>query len=132
LGNKRPIVLPVSEIDFSRLPEDLPKIVTYRAKWVQNSVEYAGTVGVCPAPLDAEVERSVKEVALKAYRIMGCRDYARIDLRLPKNNVPYVIEVNPNPDISDDAGFARSARTYGLTFEETITKIVDYALERMP
>jgi len=132
IGNKRPIPLPISEIDFGKLPSDYPKIVTYRAKWIQGSVEYDGTVGVCPAPLAPEVEKNVRELALKAYRVMGCRDYARIDMRLDKDNNPFIIEVNPNPDISDDAGFARSARAYGMTFEQTISKIVEYALERMP
>jgi D-alanine-D-alanine ligase len=132
IGNKRPIALPISEIDFSKLPSEMPKIVTYRAKWVHGSVEYEGTVGVCPAPLAPETEKQVRDLALKAYRVMGCRDYARIDMRLDRKNNPYVIEVNPNPDISDDAGFARSARAYGLTFDQIVAKIVEYALERMP
>jgi D-alanine-D-alanine ligase len=132
IGNKRPIVLPISEIDFSGLPPDYPKIVTYNAKWMQGTEEYKGTVGLCPANLPAEVEKEAREIALKAFKIMGCRDYARVDMRLDKNNTLYVIEVNPNPDISDDAGFARSARAYGLSFEEVINKIVEYALERTP
>lgn len=132
LGNKRPIVLPVSEIDFSGLPKDLPKIVTYRSKWIQGSDEFEGTMGVCPAPIPADLERQVKDLALTAYRIMGCRDYARVDMRLNKKSEPFVLEVNPNPDISDDAGLARSARAYGMSFDETIAKIVEYALERLP
>ena len=122
---------PDAQCDWYAVPE-MPKIVTYRAKWIQGSVEYDGTVGVCPAPLPADVEKNVKDLALRASRAMGCRDYARVDLRLTKDYTAYVIEVNPNPDISDDAGFARSARAYGLTFEQIITKIVEYALERMP
>jgi len=132
VGNKRPIVFPVSEIDFSGLPADYPKIVTYNAKWMQGTPEYIGTIGVCPAPISGDLEKKVKEIALKCYKVMGLRDYGRIDFRIDKNNVPYVLEANPNPDLSDDAGFARSARAYGLSFEDTITKIVDYALERMP
>ena len=132
VGNKRPIVFPVSEIDFSGLPADFPKIVTYNAKWMQGTIEYTGTVGVCPAPLPAELEKRVKEIALKCYRVMGLRDYGRVDLRIDKNNVPYVLEVNPNPDLSDDAGFARSARTYGMSFDDTVARIIEYALERMP
>jgi D-alanine-D-alanine ligase len=132
LGNKRPIVLPISEIDFSGLPADYPRIVTYNAKWMQGTPEYVGTVGVCPANVPAELEKKLKEIALKCYRLMGLRDYGRVDFRLDKNNVPYVLEVNPNPDLSDDAGFARSARAYGLSFEDTIGRIVEYALERMP
>jgi D-alanine-D-alanine ligase len=61
---------------------------------------------------------------------MEIRDYARIDIRLDKNNKPYVLEVNPNPDISRDGGFARSACTAGMTFEEMIAKIVEHTLDR--
>jgi D-alanine-D-alanine ligase len=132
IGNKRPTALPISEIDFSGLPNEFPKIVTYNAKWMQGTPEYVGTVGVCPANLPVELEKRLKEIALKCYRLMGLRDYGRIDIRLDKNSNPYVLEVNPNPDLSDDAGFARSARAYGLSFEDTIAKIVEYALERMP
>lgn len=132
MGNRRPIVFPISEIDFSGLPAHYPRIVTYKAKWMEGTEEYKGTVGICPAQVSAEVERQAKEIALKAYRIMGCRDYARVDMRLDKNNNLYVIEVNPNPDISDDAGFARSAKAYGLMLDEIINKIVEYALERTP
>lgn len=131
MGNKKPIILPISEIDFSGLPSDYPKIVTYNAKWMQGTAEFVGTVGKCPAELTPECEKRVKEIALRVYQIMGCRDYARVDIRL-KNGIPYVLEVNPNPDISDDAGFARSARAHGLSFEETIAKIIEYALERAP
>lgn len=132
IGNKRPIVFPISEIDFSGLPTDYPRIVTYNAKWMQGTPEYIGTVGVCPANVGTDLEKRMKEMALKCYRLMGLRDYGRVDIRLDKNNTPYVLEVNPNPDLSDDAGFARSARAYGLSFEDTINKIVEYALERMP
>lgn len=131
LGNNPPVTLPLSEIDFSGLPSHLPKIVTYAAKWMEGTDEYRGTVGVCPAPLDEAIAAELRAIALKAFGIMGCRDYARIDMRLTKANVPFVIEVNPNPDISEDAGFARSARTYGLSFDQTVAKIVELALARV-
>ena len=132
IGNGKPVVLPISEIDFSGLPAGYPKIVTYDAKWMNGSIEFAGTKGVCPAELAPAVEARVKDIALQAYHIMGCRDYARVDFRLTRNNKPYVLEVNPNPDISDDAGFIRSSTTYGYTFNETIGKIVENALKRNP
>lgn len=132
MGNKRPIVMPISEIDFSALPPDYPKIVTYNAKWIRGTPEYEGTSGVCPAQLPSDVEKKVKEIALRCYRLMGLRDYGRIDVRLDKNNNPFVLECNPNPDISDNAGFARSARAYGLSFDDTVAKIAEYALEREP
>ncbi len=130
LGNNPPQVLPISEIDFSKLPAGYPKIVTYEAKWMDGTAEYEGTQGICPAPLPAEVEAEVKDVALRAYKLMGCRDYARVDIRLSKNMKPFVLEVNPNPDLSDDAGYYRSAKTYGLSYADAIGKIVGFAAER--
>jgi len=130
IGNKQQMVLPISEIDFSKLPPDYPKIVTYNAKWVKGTAEYVGTVGTCPAKLSSEVEQRVREVALKAYKLMEIRDYARVDIRLDESNIPYVLEINPNPDISRDSGFARSAQTAGITFEDMIEKIAEAALER--
>jgi len=131
LGNNPPVTLPLSEIDFSLLPSDLPRIVTYNAKWMEATDEYKGTVGVCPAPLDEGIAAQLRSIGQKAFRIMGCRDYARVDMRLTKDNIPFVIEVNPNPDISEDAGFARSARNYGLSFDQTVAKIVEHALARV-
>lgn len=130
VGNKKPLVLPVSEIDFSGLTEGMEKIVSYEAKWMHGTVAYEGTKGVCPAPLDPAIEARLKETALRCFRIIGCRDYARVDFRLAADGTPYVLEVNPNPDISDEAGFARSARAHGFTFTEIVSKIVECALER--
>ncbi len=130
LGNKPPIAMPISEIDFSGLTPGMHRIVSYEAKWMHGTIAYEGTRGVCPANLPAAVEARVKGLALRCFDLIGCRDYARVDFRLSKDNVPYVLEINPNPDISDDAGFARSARAHGLTFSETIGKIVESALQR--
>jgi D-alanine-D-alanine ligase len=130
LGNKPPVAMPISEIDFTGLTDDMHHIVSYEAKWMHGTVAYEGTNGVCPAPLPAAQETKMKAIALKCFDLIGCRDYARVDFRLGKDGTPYVLEVNPNPDISDDAGFARSARAYGLTFPGTIARIVELALER--
>jgi D-alanine-D-alanine ligase len=130
LGNIPPVVLPISEIDFSHLPSHLPKIVSYEAKWIPNTDYYKKTIPICPAPLEPELERKIKDIALSCYKIMGCRDYARVDMRIDKEGNPYVLEVNPNPDLSRNAGFMRSASVYGLTPEETIVKIAEIAIER--
>lgn len=130
LGSLHPQVLPVSEIDFTGLPDDMHKIVSYEAKWMHGTVAYEGTKGVCPARISARKEAEVKRAALTCFHLIGCRDYARVDFRLTPEGVAYVLEVNPNPDISDEAGFARSARAAGLAFPDTIGKIVDSALER--
>lgn len=130
LGNNPPVVLPISEIDMSQLPDEYHKIITYNAKWMKGTEEYEFTKGICPAPLPDSIAQTISNMALKAYKLIGCRDYARIDFRLTKDLEPYILEVNPNPDIAADAGFARSARTAGYTFEQMIKSIVQLALER--
>jgi D-alanine-D-alanine ligase len=130
IGNAPPLALPISEIDFSGLTEDMHRIVSYEAKWMHGTVAYEGTQGVCPARLTAAQEAEVKSTALKCFAMFGLRDYARVDFRMTENGTLYVLEVNPNPDISDEAGFARSARAQGWTFAETVGKIVEVALER--
>ena len=130
LGNRKPQVLPISEIDFSSMPPGLPRICSYAAKWVENSREFSATVPRCPASLPSEVEEEVKRVSLEAYRIMDCRDYARVDIRLSAEGTPYVLEINANPDISPDAGMTRSAKTAGYTYPEFIALMVEISWTR--
>jgi D-alanine-D-alanine ligase len=128
VGTLRPAALPVSEIDMGGIPAGAPRICGYRAKWVPGSEEYARTVPLCPAPLPIRVERRVKETALAAYRILSCRGYARVDIRLGRDGVSYVLEVNPNPCIAPDAGFARSAAAAGVSYADLVCRIADLAL----
>mgnify|MGYP001272991092 CR=1 FL=1 len=123
-------VLPISEIVFAGLPGGLPKIVTYESKWIENSVYYEFTKPQCPAVLNKKIEKKLNEIALLAYNAMNCRDYARVDIRLDKNNVPYVIEVNPNPDISTDSGFARAAAAKGMSYQQLLASIANFAINR--
>lgn len=123
-------VLPISEISFKGLPKGLPKIITYEAKWSTDSKYYQYTKPICPAKLSANKIKQISKIALSAYNELSCRDYARVDIRLAKNNKPYVIEINPNPDISPDSGFARSAAAAGLSHEDLIRKLIDLSLNR--
>ena len=107
LGNAPFEALPLSEIRFQ--PGLARPIVSYDGKWLEGSAEYAQTEPVCPAPLKAKEEFLLRDVALRAYKLLECRDYARVDIRL-RNDVPYILEVNANPDISPGAGLARAAR----------------------
>lgn len=127
LGNN---ILPLSEITFKNLPNDLPKIVTYEAKWSAGSIYYKNTLPVCPAKLDEKTKIKIERMALDAFYAMDCRDYARVDFRLSKNNTPYVIEVNPNPDISKDSGFIRSAAAAGITYDEVLYTLAEFAIKR--
>jgi len=130
LGGKEPQVLPISEIDFSRMPENEPRIVSYRAKWDEESVVCRATVPVCPADLPARLENRIKDVALRSSQCMECRDYSRVDMRMDASGNVYVLEVNPNPDISPQAGFMRAARVAGLTYTDVVARITYSALER--
>ncbi len=128
LGEK---ILPISEISFNGLPNGLPQIVTYEAKWSPESIYYKHTTPICPAVIDNKLNDKIKTTAMNAYKAMKCRDYARIDVRLNNRNVPYVIEVNPNPDISVDSGFARSAKAGGIDYGTLLNTIAEFALERV-
>ncbi len=123
-------VLPVSEILFKGLPDDLPRIVTYDGKWMKDTVYYRYTIPRCPAKLNRRTMKKVQEIALAAFDATNCRDYARVDLRLDNENKPYVIEVNPNPDISTDSGFARAASAAGIEYPELLFRISQSALSR--
>ncbi len=127
LGGK---TLPISEIDFTGLPENLPKIVTYDGKWIEGSTYYNYTKPVCPAKLENDLKIQLEEIAINAYNVLGCRDYARVDIRLSDDGTPYVIEVNPNPDVSSDSGFARAAAASGKNYSELLFTITNFALQR--
>ena len=107
LGYPQARVLPLQEIDFSNLPSDQPRIVSYDAKWRTGSVEDLGTQPVMhPDLLPAHAAR-LRKAATEACRAVGVRDYGRVDVRLSNSGIPYVIDVNPNCDLSPDAGYAR-------------------------
>ncbi len=128
LGTKELTPLPISEIDFSGMPEHLHKIVSYEAKWSENSIAYGKTKPVCPAQIDEVLAEKVKAIAMDAYKAIGVRHYGRIDMRIDEANNPFVLEVNPNPDISEDAGFVRSARIGGYPYSKLINHILTQAL----
>ncbi len=130
LGDKNPVPLPISEISFAKMPDHLFNIVSYQAKWDPMHESYHKTIPVCPAKLPKRIEIKAKEIALKAFKLMGCRDYARIDMRLSHKNELYVLEVNPNPDLTEGAGFMRSAEAAGYTYSSALKRIVELALER--
>lgn len=125
-----PQVLPLFEIDFSGLPADRPRIVSFEGKWVESSVEYKGTTPV-RCQLSPDLQQRVAAVARAAFEAIELRDYGRVDIRLDAAGTPYVIDVNPNCDLSHEAGgFARAARAAGLTYDEVVLRILDLAGER--
>jgi len=132
IGNARELqVLPLHEIDFAAMPADRPRIVSYAAKWDERHVDYAGTKPVPLRNASHELVASVEQVARDAWTALGLRDYGRIDLRVDAAGVPWVIDVNPNPDISPDAGVARAARLAGMSYPQLIAHIADVAHRRI-
>jgi D-alanine-D-alanine ligase len=124
-------LLPLHEIDFSEMPAGRPRIVSFAAKWDESSAEYRGTKPVPCADLPADAAARVASVARAGFAAMELRDYGRIDLRLAQDGTPYVIDVNPNCDLSEaSGGFARAGRAAGLGYDELIRRIADLAFQR--
>jgi D-alanine-D-alanine ligase len=122
--------LPVSEIDFSAMPKDMPRVLGYEAKWFEDHPLYQKTPPVCPAPVDDDVRANLQGLAAAAFRTMGCRDYARVDFRMDAKGRPFILEVNPNPDISTNAGYARALKAAGIEYPAFWGAMVRNALER--
>jgi D-alanine-D-alanine ligase len=123
-------VLPLHEIDFAAMPDDRPKIVSYAAKWDENHVDYAGTKPVPLRGASAAVIAEIERVSRAAFQAVDLRDYGRVDLRVDAQGIPWVIDVNPNPDISPDAGVTRAAAAAGMTYPQMVNRIATLALRR--
>ncbi|MBL0213012.1 MAG: D-alanine--D-alanine ligase [Myxococcales bacterium] len=123
-------VLPLHEIDFGAMPAGRPRIVSYAAKWEESHVDYAGTKPVPLRDANPALVAACEQVARDAWDAHGLRDYARVDLRVDQAGQPWVIDVNPNPDISPDAGVARSAAAAGMSYDALIMKLAAIAMRR--
>ncbi|MBN2382882.1 D-alanine--D-alanine ligase [bacterium] len=122
--------LPVSEILFSGFAEDVARITSYEAKWLTDHPLYARTPSFCPAEVDAALRDRIVEVALRSYAILGGRDYGRVDLRVNAAGKIYVLEYNPNPDISREAGFAKAITAAHFEYSEFLEEICNQASQR--
>ena len=127
LGTSPPRALPISEIVYS-LPAELPRILTFSAKWDPQSIYFRGTRAVCPAEVNTELKEHIIQTALLSFRLLGSRGYARVDFRLDSEEKLKIIELNPNPDISPDAGASLQAKVAGLSYSQFIDQIVQLAL----
>jgi D-alanine-D-alanine ligase len=126
-GNGAARLLPIAEIDFTWTDDPLQKFVTYASKWISDSPEFSGTPGICPARLTAKERRTIEQISLQSWHHLHLSGYARIDMRL-HDGIPYILEVNANPDLAPDAGFFRSAAAAGYSYEAMILHIAHMAL----
>lgn len=122
--------LPLHEIDFDKMPPDRPRIVSYAAKWDEAHVDYEGTKPVPMKNVSPQLTEAIEHTSMRAFSALGLRDYGRVDLRVDSNGTPWVIDVNPNCDISPDAGVARAALCAGLEFPQLIGRICQTAWRR--
>lgn len=123
-------VLPVAEINFGDMPRGMWKIVSYQSKWITGSEEDLGAKPTCPADLPAVLTRNLQQIAVKAWQAVGGCGYGRVDFRIDRDGRPWLLEVNPNPDISPDAGLARMARVAGMDYTALITRVCESGLTR--
>ena len=123
-------VLAIAEIDFSAFDPGSKRIVDYSAKWLTDSFAYKNTPRIIPARLSEKCADSVRRYAIAAWNALGCQDYARVDFRLNEKGGIFILEVNPNPDISPDAGFAAALTAAQISFDDFVKILIDNASSR--
>lgn len=134
IGNNPVEVLPPVEIDFSVLPKNLIPMDSYEVKWLFDNPKNKIKTVICPAKIEKKLWKKIKEICLKTKEVLNILDWCRIDLRLDKNGVPNVLEINQIPGIIPDpkenSRFPLAARVAGYSFEEMLNKIIKAARER--
>jgi D-alanine-D-alanine ligase len=128
LGNDRLQVLPVWEMVFPKLRDDAPKIATDKVKW---DLVYQKKIGLSTRlarDLDEGLQRRINHLCKRIYRSLGLSGYARMDLRLTPDGRAYLIEANPNPNLSYGEDFAESAETTGLEYDQLLHKLINLGI----
>lgn len=129
IGNKVPVVLPISETTYKNFEDDEIKVCYYEAKWIKEDKHFDDIDSDFPAKIPKKIEDKIREYARKAYLILGCEGYARIEMRLV-GDTPYIIEVNPNPDLTVNGLFFDLAKLIGMDKGDLVSEIIRLGLER--
>jgi D-alanine-D-alanine ligase len=119
-----PEVLPPAEIVFHDYPDDMPRIVSYKAKWIEDTFQYSNSRRSFPADLSVKLMNDIRETALACWHAFGLRGYARVDMRIDDKENVYVLEVNANPCIAPDSGFIAAALHAGYSNKEIVSRII--------
>jgi D-alanine-D-alanine ligase len=130
LGDQRLRILPPREMTFGDLPEEEPRIATYKAKWDDTYRKRWDIRNTFAHKLDKGVQERIDEACKRAYRALNLRSYARFDLRVTETGQVYVIEPNVNPCLARNDELALSAKKVGITYPALIRSIVNQALPR--
>ncbi len=122
-------VLPPAEIDFSEFPQSKPRIVGHRAKWEESSFEYQKTPRLFDfSSGDQPLLTQLNDLAVECWRLFQLRGFARVDMRVDPHGRPWILEVNVNPCLSPDAGFAAALARASISCDRAIERIVEDAL----
>ena len=135
LGNDDNIqVLPIVEIRFDSLPDGVNHIYSYEAKWIWDTIENPIDVHECPAKISMALRKEIERISIATYRVLRCRDWCRIDIRLDDAGKPYILELNPLPGILPDpeehSCFPQAARAAGMDYDTMINAVLRAAIER--
>ena len=125
-GYEKPEVLPFMSLDYSFTNDYHEKIFSFGAKWDRNSKEFKKTEYIEPGDMDPSLLRRIKKEVLESYEVTKCEGYARMDLRV-KNNIPYILDVNANPDMTVESDFVIASEKKGYNYGETILQLCEMA-----
>lgn len=120
-----PEVLPPAEIVFHDYPDDMPRIVSYKAKWMEDTYQYTNSRRSFPSDISVKLINNIRETAIACWHTFGLRGYARVDMRVDEKENIYVLEVNANPCIAPDSGFIAAASHAGYNHEEIVNRIIN-------
>ncbi len=132
MGNRRVQTFPVWEMVFQKAPDDSPRIATGKVKWDEKYRQRLGIETRAADDLPPAVTKRIAHVCKRAYRILGLSGYARMDLRLDENLNPYILEANPNPQLSFGDDFSESIETTGTNYPKLIDKIIRLGMSYRP
>ena len=124
-GPDGPEMLPPAEMVFHNYPDDIPRIVSYKAKWVEDTFQYEHSRRHFPGDLSERLMNNLRAVAIGCWHTFGLKGYARVDMRVDANENVYVLEVNANPCISPDSGFISAAVHAGYTHQDIIRHVIN-------
>ena len=127
-------IFPIVEIKYEKFPKNVEHLYSYEAKWILDTKDNVFDVFECPAAIDIDLEKQIKDAALRTYKVLRCKDWSRIDIRLDKNGTPNVIEINPlpgiMPDPNENSSFPKAARAAGINYNEMIKRVLFEACKR--
>ncbi|NHI93909.1 MAG: ATP-grasp domain-containing protein [Candidatus Lokiarchaeota archaeon] len=131
IGNSEPYeILPPVEISFDTIPKEARAFCSYEVKTIWDDPNST----VCPAKITKNQEKKLKEMALRAYKAIGCRDFGRVDLRLNKNDDPYILEINPLPGMSYSPevnhSMIKAAKAAGYEYNKYIIRLLNEGIKR--